>query len=240
MAKTILQVIQEHCRRTKLPQPNSAVGSADVQVLQMVGLMNELLEDLTTRKVWQQNTHQTTFTTVATSSQGAISTIAPNGFAAFLPNSFFSRSSTLRIYTGLTAAEWQARQATGIQSGPAYWVRLRNNSLLVSPTPAAGETWAFEYYSTFFVLATDGTTYKEYFTVDSDTLILPDRVAQTWLRWRWKSEKGLDYAEDFARYEMTIEALSRRDQEGRPLNMAGECGDAEAGVVIPVGSWSLP
>jgi len=125
-------------------------------------------------------------------------------------------------------------------TGPRYRYRLRGGKLLVNPTPAAGHTWAFEYVSKNWLLGIDGTTYKQYATLDTDTILLPEDLVLMGLRWRWKKEKGLDYAEDFEEYENQIKTDLGRDGGKETLRMDGESRDARPGIFVPDMSWNLP
>jgi hypothetical protein len=60
------------------------------------------------------------------------------------------------------------------------------------------------------------------------------------LKWRWKKEKGLDYAEDLRTYETQVKDAMGRDGGKRVLNMNGCPSDAMPGVFIPQGSWQVP
>jgi hypothetical protein len=235
-AKTI---IQEFCRRTKVPVPNSIQGSADTQVVQILGLLNEMLDDFVTRKLWQQNTVEYVHTTLAAVDQGDISTLCP-GFVNIVPDSFFNRTANLQVFFGLDAEQWQSRQVVGGADGPSYWARLRGNKLIVDPEPPAGEVWAFEYRSEYFAKTSAGVL-KQYFTDDNDYLIIPERLGVLWLRWRWKAEKGLDYGEEFQSYENQLEVLSKRDNGPQRANLGRNDQDVlKAGIVVPIGNWELP
>ncbi len=124
-------------------------------------------------------------------------------------------------------------------TGPRYQYRIRGAHLLVNPTPTAGYTWAFEYISTNWILGSDGTTYKQYATQDDDTILLPEDLVLLGLRWRWKKEKGLDYAEDFESYEMQVKMELGRDGGKRTLRMDGGEQDARPGFGVQSMSWPL-
>ena len=236
---TVLTMIQEHCRRSKLPVPGAAASSNDPQAAQLFALMNELLEDLVTRKLWQQNTRETVHTSLAQEDQGNITTLSP-GFVEIVRDSFYNRTTNLRIHYGLQPPEWQLRKITGAATGSSYWARLRENKLLFSPAPPAGQTIAWEYRSEYFVKDADTQALKELFTKDGDTFILPERIGRLWLRWRWKHEKGLDYAQEFAFYESQIELFSQRDNGPRVADMGRTDPDiVTPGIVIPEGNWDL-
>jgi len=112
--------------------------------------------------------------------------------------------------------------------------------LLVTPTPTAGYTWAFEYASKNWILGTDGITYKQYFTLDTDTILLPNDLVLMGLRWRWKKEKGLEYAEDFRTYEMQVKDELGRDGGKPNLHMDDEGWHGPVpGIFVSPGSWNL-
>jgi hypothetical protein len=59
------------------------------------------------------------------------------------------------------------------------------------------------------------------------------------LRWRWKKEHGLEYAEDFRTYEGEVANALGRDG-GKPiLYQDGTAPRAKPGVIVPEYSWNL-
>lgn len=236
---TMLSIIQNHCGRSGLPVPSSAQSSSDPQVVQMVGLLQEFCDDMTTRKAWQRNTREALFVSVGGEDQGDITTIAPFGFQGIDFESVFDRTQRLPLLGGISGAEWQGRKAFNF-TGPLYDFRLRQNRLLFNPALPAGHTIAFEYYSAYFALANDGVTYREYMTTDTDTCTVGDRMATLYLRWAWKKEKGRDYAEDFAAYERTVDTHSARDARPQAVNMGDNTENLQPGIFVPYGSWMVP
>jgi len=215
---TMLSVVQRHCRRSNIPAPTTAMGSTDDQVLQVVALLEEEGNDLASRGDWQALTREATHTTVATESQGAINAIAANGYDHIKNNTIWDRTETLPVYV-IDGVDWQTEKGFAITS-PHYQARIRGNELLAIPTPVAGNTWAFEYISKNWIVGADTITYSQYFNIDTDTFLLPEEILLKGLRWRWKKEKGLEYAEDFTSYEFMVkDALSRQGMH-KPLNMS--------------------
>src|SRR5206468_2988508 len=227
------------CRRTNVPVPTTVYGTTDPQVLQMMALLEEEGTDLSKRGPWEGITFEATLTTVATASQGAMTTIATNGFRYIKNNTIWDRTNKLPVIGPMDSPEWQAIQAL-TWTGPRYRYRIRGGNLLVTPTPTAGYTWAFEYASKNWVLAVDGTTYKQYFTADTDTILLPDDLVLMGLRWRWKKEKGLEYAEQFRTYEMQVKDELGRDGGKPNLHMDDEGWRGPVpGIFVSPGSWNL-
>lgn len=234
----VLDLIQHFCERTGLPSPATVLGSSDTQVKQIKAILEEEGNDLASRGSWQGLTLEATHTTLALEDQGAISTIASNGFRYIKASTIWDRTDRLPIIGALDGQEWQSMKGQS-NTGPRYQFRIRGGKLLVNPTPTAGHTWAFEYISKNWILGADTTTYKNYFTLDTDTILLPEELVLMGLRWRWMREKGLDYAELFRTYEMQVKDALGRDGSKPNLYMDASGGGRKPGVFIPSGSWAL-
>lgn len=238
MALSLLEIVRSVRGRQGQPLPGSVASNTDPSIIQCLGLLNEFLEDLQIRRYWQANVREATFVSVAAASQGTLDTLFPDGFEGILPDTFFNRTTQLQIGGGLPSAEWQARQATGM-TGPIQSFRIRGNQLLLSPIPVAGETYACEYMSSYFVYNATDVAYRQYWLKDTDVCVLGDALPMAYLRWAWKKEKGLEYAEDFRKYESLIATKSLRD--GRPPNLSlnGGATSFRPGVLVSPGSWPL-
>lgn len=235
---SLLTTIQRFCTRTGLTSPVTVYGTTDPQIRQVLSLLEEEGSDLSKRGDWNEITVEATHTTLAQEDQGAITTIASNGFNYIKGGTIWDRDLRLPVYV-IDGANWQAAKAMNL-TGPRYQARIRGGKLICNPTPTAGHTWAFEYISNNWILGIDGTTYKQYFTLDTDTILLPESIVLMGLRWRWKKEKGLDYGEDFDTYEAQVtDALSRNGMK-RTLNMGNPAPMVSPGVVVPLGSWITP
>lgn len=236
---TLLEIVTDLCGRQNLPVPTTVYGTADAQIRQIMRLLEEGCNDLAVRGGWQGLTFEASLTTTATEDQGAMATIASNGFRYIKNQTIWSRTRRLPVCGPLDAQEWQMLKALFV-NGPYYQFRIRGDHLLVNPTPPAGESWYFEYLSKNWILAVDGITYKRRFTADTDTILLPDDIALQDLRWRWKKEKGMDYAEDMRTAEMQMKDALGRDGGKPNLSMDGESRRGPVpGVFVSPGSWPL-
>lgn len=236
---SLLTIVQYMCGRTNVPVPATVVGSSDPQIVQMMRLLEEEGASLAIRGDWQSLTLEATHTTVALEDQGALTSIATNGFRAIKNQTIWDRNTLLPVLGPVSSEDWQALKAV-VVNGPRYRYRLRGNHLLVNPVPDAGLTWAFEYLSKNWILAADGLTYKQYFTADTDTVLLPEEIMVLGLRWRWMKEKGLAYADLFAEYEVQVNTALGQDGTKPILNM-GDSGSSRMrpGIFVPVGSWQV-
>ena len=216
----VLQVIQEFCGRTALPSPSYVAGNTNPQVLQLLALLNEVGEDLAGRAYkWKALIREGSFTTVAAEIQGSLSTIAPYSFRNIIEDTIYNRTRNLPVYGPVSPKDWQNVKSAGF-SGAVSSYRIRGGNLVFLPIPASGDSCYFEYSSRAPFLALDGVTYKEYATADTDTFLLPVKLALAGLRWKWKYEKGLDYAEDLITYSEAVEVEKGMDGTKPTLSLA--------------------
>lgn len=236
---SLLEIVQEFCKRTGLKEPSSVASATDTQPKQIMGLANEICEMLTDGYVWEALTKEATFTTVSGEDQGAMSTLAPDGFLAVVKDTLYDRTQKVPLYGPLNAQIWQQNKAF-VPAGPLYRFRIRGGNLLFSPAAAADHTIAFEYYSSFVVYNPDDVVYKESFTKDTDTFLLPDRLLLLGLRWKWKAEKGLPYTEEYDRFMRSVADLNGKDGVKPTIYMDGDP-DYFTGpnILVQPGSWDL-
>jgi hypothetical protein len=236
--KMLWEIIRMFCFRTGLPTPDTIFGGAPDQVGQVLTLLEEEGTDLSKRAPWQQLTFEALHTTVANEDQGAITDIASQCFRHIKNQTIWDRTTHLPVAGPMDAQDWQAMKGL-VSTGPRYRFRLRGGHLLVNPVPPAGNVWAFEYLSKHWIVDQNLVTTKQYFTSDYDLVLLPDDLLLMGLRWRWKREKGLDYAEDLRTYEMQLKDEMGWDG-GRPiLHMDDGSREAIPGMFISPGSWNL-
>lgn len=221
--------------------PSAVAGSSDATVKQMLYLLNKEGGELSTGAScglvhdWATLQTEATFTTVATESQGLITTLAP-GFRFLIDETIWNRTSQREHFGPLSPRQWQYRKASSF-SGPYPEFRIVGGYLKMNPVPTAGQTVAFEFQSSHWALAQDGTTTKARFTADDDTGRIEERLLTLGLIWRWKKAKGLDYGEDFRTYQMAALNSIGRDGGKPRLRLDGErIADT---VMVPEGAWNL-
>lgn len=241
--KTALEIIKRVAGRIGLGKPNTASGSTDIQVVQLLDLLNEEGQELSARFDWQALIAEKTFTALAAEDQGLLvgGTIlsAANGYDHIINGSIFNRTTRVEMPGTLTAPTWQAYKASGIVSNPYGQYRIRGGRLLLMPAPGAGNTVAFEYKTQNWVQHVDGT-FDDEMTADGDIPLLDSQLLQSGLLWRWKSAKGLEYAEDHQKYEaMVLDKMTRdRPQKVKHLDGCDPQGISPS-ILVQRGSWNL-
>ncbi len=239
MAITLLQVARDFCSRTGLRVPTAVASSPDVTNQQIMALLNEVLEELVDRFVFEELINETTFTTTVLENQGSIYAIAPNGFDRIIDDTIYDRTQKIPIYGPIGPQAWQQAKAF-VPIGPLYRFRIRGGNLLFNPVAAAGHTCAFEYISKNVIQDPIGGGYKAAFTLDTDSFILNSRLLTQGLRWKWKCEKGLPYAQEKDLWETSCLNEAGRSGGKKTLRMDGDCQDGIMPVIIvSPGSWPL-
>lgn len=214
---SLLTVVQNTCRLTGLRVPTEVVNSTDTQVQQLYALANEALADLARAHTWQILTRQQTFTTVAAEEQPDA---LPDDFDYELNNTVYNRTTRLTLIGPITPQLWQAIKAQPQLNRVYLCWRERDGAILITPEPPAGQEIAYEYVTSNFAETSTGTPIPEY-AADSDVAVLPERLVQLSLRWRFLSSKNLDYAEAFRTYQTQLQIQQARDGGMTQLNMTG-------------------
>ena len=235
---SLLSMVTQVCRRIGITPPASVSGSSDPQILQLMALANEEGQDLSARYPWTVLQNESTFTTVAAETQGAITTLAGSDFRYILNDIMWNRSLLRPVFGPLTAQDWQALKARNV-NGPWNQFRIRGTSVIFIPAPAAGQTIAFEWISRNWVsLASSGTSAT--WVADADTGLLDEEIMTQGIIWRWKEYKGLGYAEDYAKYERLVNDQMARDGGKSRLNLAGGmAGGYPPSILVSAGSWNV-
>lgn len=124
-------------------------------------------------------------------------------------------------------SDWIRITSSGFSAiTPGWWIIL-GGQFQFSPAPASGSPAVFPYISNNIGRAAAGGTPIAAFTDDGDTFVLEDRLLTLGLIWRWKAQKGLEYAEDMANYEKAFSQNAARDKgsqairKGRPVRIPG-------------------
>jgi len=234
---TLLEIVQEFCRRQGLPVPSAVVSLGDDQLTQIVGLANEICEDLD-RFSWTQLVREASWTATGAEDQGAMSVLAPFCCSSILNETIYNRTTRLPIYGPVSARQWQADKAL-FAASPTHEYRIFGGHLYITPAPPDTDHLAFEYRSSAVVYNANDNAYKPYFTKDDDEFLLPPPLLLRGLRWRWKAEKGFPYAEDFRLYETAVADANGRDGGHKTLTMDGCDRPVGPGIVVQPGNWNV-
>ena len=234
---SLLTVVQASCDRLGLTRPSVVISSTDQQVRSLLGLAQQEGKELSEAHDWQSLTKEKTITATATEEQtGGI----PSDFGRFINNTFYNRTVKRRVEGPLTQTQWAAYKAsTATVLFDAF--RVRGDTLLLAPTPTAGDSYAYEYVSKWWCTTEGGTApTQEAWAADTDAGILPEELMTLGIIWRFRQAKGLDYSESFRTYEMRKEFYRIKDKGARDVFMANpRMYRGPRYPQFPDGSWSL-
>jgi hypothetical protein len=234
---TALSIIQQAASWLALTVPTSIFPSTDVQIVQLRSLLNEEAIDLCTwpDHNWVKLTKQTTFVTTATEVQtGAV----PADFAKFIDDSMWDRTQDRPVWGPMTPQQWQQEKAGPTFTSMYYGFRRRGNDFLMTPTPTAGDTIAFEYCTNLSVYASgDVVPTKAAFTADTDTTIFDETLMARGVRWRFLSQKKLDAGPEQEQWLLMLQRLAARDGGMPKLSASRNYPWTRLSPFIPDGSW---
>jgi hypothetical protein len=217
---SLLTLVQGAADRLTLPRPTSVASSTDELTRALFKLANEEGISLNRRCAWQRMVTEKTFTTVAAALQ---TSSVPTDFDWYIPDTMYNRTQTRRVHGPISSAEWQAAQAS-LVTRVVDTFRFRGNSILITPTPSAGETIAYEYVSKNWCESSGGTD-QAAFAADEDVSFLDEELLILGVVWRFRQSKGFDYAEAFAKYEREVNQAMSRDGAKPRLYMSGTHSD---------------
>jgi hypothetical protein len=213
---TLLTIVQDALGRMNLPQPSVVVSSVDPQVKLCLKLADEGGKELSRRGAWKALTAEKTFTTVATEAQ---TDALPSDLDWIIPDTMFDRTLRRKVSGPISAVDWQYIQASLSNAiFPAF--RIRGTSMLISPTPVAGNTVAYEYVTKYWCLS-EASAQQTRWTADSDTPVLDEELHILGLIYRFRKSRGLDYAAAQTDYEkQVLQAIQREGSRPRLLTDA--------------------
>ena len=215
---TCLSIIQAATVAIGLPRPVAAIGSTDPQVATLLQLAQNTGRDLAREWPWQMLTRRRTFSGSAQEAQ----TEPPADYDRFaVGQRIWDVNRHTWLVGPLNPDEWDAVTTWPVASYPSKWCLLEG-AINISPAPTATDSFRYTYISKNWVRHAGGTVGSdtEVWTNDTDYALIPERLLEYALIWRWKQAKQLDYAEDQATFEREREKAQARDRGPRTVYTA--------------------
>lgn len=239
---TVLEIAQEFCRRQALPNPSSVVAAQDDTTRQIHGLLNEGIMELSTRYMWQELISTYTFPHANLTGYEALN-IAQDipAFHAMISDTLWDVTGGLQVTGPLNEQEWAALITLNIASAN-YQYRLKRGRLYIYGVPAnpLANPFSFSWTTQWGVYNPDTASDEEMYTSDNSYPKLPSRIILADIKWRWKANKGLPYAEDQRSCELMILDAIAREPNGT-LILDDDTYHLAAGpnLLVAAGSWPL-
>ena len=234
---SLLTIVQGACAVVGVPTPTAVIGNTDLTVAQMLALVNLEGKELSRKKSWAELSTLTTWTTIAASDQGPVTTVIGADYDRFVPGTEWDRS-LIRPLNGPRSPQGWAQDLAFPVAGPYYVFRIYGSPAHVYfwPAQAAGQTVSWEYISMWWCTTANGVTGKTAFTLDTDVAKLDETLIELGLVIRYKAAKGLRFDADLVRYQDSIEErMSVNGGAPKTLRMGGY--DPTRWSHLPDGNW---
>lgn len=206
---TVFTAIRAATLRTTGVTITQAFASTAQIAVEMTDLANEVATDILKSHDWRQLTK--------------IATITPDGGEVYpLPSDYDRMVSAGGIEDAATwfwgyepfssVNQWlQFKSGSYAIISPGGWIILEDQFNFY-PVPVG--VAQYPYISNLIARDEPGDP-KAAFTADDDTFVLPERLLTLGLIWRWMAQKGLEYSEALATYEMALSQEQMRDRGAR-------------------------
>lgn len=225
MANTPLQILIDACAEIGLVQPTVVASSTDTNIIRLLAMLNREGRDLARARDWTVLTRTHSFTTVTDQDEYDL----PSDYDHLINDTEWDREGLMPLQGPLNPRDWETIQSggpAGTGTGRRYrLVRSASSTtrkIVISPTPDVDDDeLAFEYVSNGWCTASNGTTLKTAFTVDTDLALLNQDLLTLGTIVRFKRSVGLDYSSEADEYNQALNREKSRDRPSRTLSMAG-------------------
>lgn len=230
---SLLTIVQKAAVRVGVARPSVVATATDPTVRLLLELAQQEGEELARYGDWRVLRRENTFTTVNQEEQNGL----PIDFAGIIDKTVWNRSARRRLWGPIDAAQWQAWKAQSTFPVTDTFT-LRGTSWLIQPTPAADQTIAYEYRSSFWCLNFDGFTKQDAWATDFDTALISERLMRLGLIWRFKQARGLEWLTDHENYLNEVDGELARDRPRKIIDLKeGGPPRRVPGLVVPEGNW---
>lgn len=235
---TVIELVQSFCREYGLPVPTGIAGTPDAGALQMRELLQNVGTHVWAFSPWQECLRYVTWTSITGQDQGAIKTLCSEDMANIMPGTFWDLTTTQEITGPVSDVTWMTLTARDVQ-GPMYNYRIANGRLEVLGPMVEGHSLALIYRSRRWVVPVTGAK-KTTFTIDTDTCLFSDSLMKAGLRAFWLRIKQMPHKLEMEIFENMLAAEASSGTAKSVLQLDGTGGTPAAGIVIPLGNWTVP
>jgi hypothetical protein len=224
----IVDVLARVARQVSITAPSSWLTASEDEHVEirddfLLEAVDDILEGVDLPAPMGASVAVSTLTS-ATNSDGSRTFELPAAFKRLHrdPMSVYDPLLNERCVPVTTEGEWTALTDDGA-AGVVRYYRLSGylgaHEVTFYADPGASATITVAY-NTVNWMANSGTAGSAFTSAD-DVLILPRRLVESGIVWRWRERKGLPYDDKMAEYEMLKARLANDSRPRRIVNMAG-------------------
>lgn len=208
---TLLTIAQNASIKLGIARPSQVIASTDRTMYDFVAITAEAVSDILEAHDWQILKNINTYTGDGVSGSFSL----PTNYHRMLRDASVWSSRYLWAMEHIVDSdEWLMRITQPITQVNGTWTVFANLFYLY-PTMAVADTAKFFWISNL-ICASSGGTPQASFMADDDVFRLDEELLRLAIIWRWKSEKGRDYAEDMSNYEIKLKQCIDRDGGSKP------------------------
>lgn len=200
-----------------MPLTNSVL-SQDQTTIQMLYLMNALGENLAKFPLWSDLRQEFLITTTTATAYDL-----PVDWNVPINGTAWDRTGRWPLLGPKTPQEWQYLQSGFGVAAPQYRWRLFNRQFNLFPAPIAGLTLVEEYLSSNWVVGGSGAVFntgKPRITVDTDYILLDERMFIEGAKLAFLEAKGLDSSKAFRTFTDLLEAAWANSNAAPTLSLS--------------------
>ena len=215
--KTATQVLNAAARSLGLISADIAdpYGSSNENILRLTTILNECGNELAKDHDWQLLRHEHTFSTANGTAEYALPT-SPI-FDRFVEGTFWDRTNDLPGYP-ISEQRYQALTARDASLSSTIMYFIRQNSLVLYPTPSATNTVAYAYQSAYWAGGTTEPT-ADTASAASDKIWYDHKLITDLLKLRFKQSVGMPSDAEEATYNKTLSNCRSQESEAPSLRL---------------------
>lgn len=209
---TLLTVVQDASVKIGIARPTQIVASTDRTMYDVRALIAESVDALLNAHDWQILQGINTYTGDAVTQDFDL----PADYARMLKTaSVWSSRYKWAMNHVVDKDTWLELVTLPYTQVSGSWC-IYGNQFHILDTMASAETAKFFYISNQIVESAGGSA-QTGFMADDDTFLLDEELLRLCFIWKWKHEKGRDYAEDLANYEDKLYKTIDKDNGSKPI-----------------------
>lgn len=143
----------------------------------------------------------------------------PSDWLHQIPRTEWDRTNRWALMGPKSPQAWQAYKSGIVYAGARERFRILGGLFQVTPPPANGIVFSYEYISSAWVIDTPTGTYKQNLSADTDTWVFDDSLLVSALKMRWKQAKGLDWSFEGQEYNALLQGLKAQDKSAPTLSL---------------------